>query len=125
MNRRECLTALALTASAGAIPLISLACTGGAGGETLAVYDGRFAEARAFARPMDHAYDCRHDAAGLWFGQLAHRRHPGVRIIGLTTGADAMVLADCARRAGQAFRSGAASGDGRLIAWTIAGRCIV
>jgi len=121
MNRSDCLKLLALATSVCAFPAISIARTN----RRIAIYDGRFAEARAFARTMGQAHDCRHDAASLWFGQFSGKLDPGAALIGLTSAADAMVLADCARREGLVFAHAHRSGHGgQLIGWTISRRAL-
>lgn len=119
MNRRDGLKLMALFAATGALPaLVTIR-----GANPIAIYDGRFAEARAFARKAQRAYDCRQDAAGLWFSRFAGRGGHDGQIIGLTSAADAMVLADCARREGLRFATLRLPRPGEtLIAWTIARR---
>lgn len=116
MTRRDSLKILALAAGAGALPGLAL-LKRPAG---VAVYDGRYAEARAFARTAQQAHDCQADPASVWF---AHFAAPGLtiaEIAGLTTAADAMILADCARREGYAFEAVQPSpGKSALVAWTI------
>jgi len=116
MNRRDSLKLLTLAASAGAFPGIALAH----GARPIAIYDGRFAEGRAFARTIFRAHDCRHDAAALWFAHFAGKTRPDMVIVGLTSAADALVLADCARREGLGFRQDRTNRrHGPLVAWTI------
>lgn len=117
MNRRESLKFLALATSAAAWPTLAIARDR----NRIAIYDGRFPEGRAFGRGAARAYDCQVDAARLWFDRFAGRSGCNNTVVGLTGAADAMVLADCARREGLAFtRIEPAGKVGRLVAWTIA-----
>lgn len=92
-----------------------------AGSKTRAVFDGRFAAARAFAQSYAGALDCQRDAATLWFDVLWPHYRPNMTIAGVTTAADAMILADCARREGLVFKVSVSAGlaDG-LTRWSIA-----
>lgn len=88
--------------------------------ETRVVFDGRFFAARAFAAGHATALDCQADAAALWFEVLWPQYRSTTTIIGITTAADAMILADCARREGLVFTS--ARSDNRphgLVSWRI------
>ena len=119
MNRRDSLKFLTMTGVIG----MSTPVAGAIGGISVAVYDGRFAEARAFARAATHAFDCRVDAASLWYRAFADRAERRLTIHGLTSAADALVFADCARREGLQIRMAQPSGSGAmLVAWTIAPR---
>lgn len=118
MNRRDSLKFLT---AAGMISA-SAPLAGAIGAPSMVIYDGRFAAARSFAHQATHAYDCRIDAASLWYREFAGRadRHA---IHGLTSAADALVLADCARREGLQFREAPSPGpNGMLVAWTITPR---
>jgi hypothetical protein len=84
------------------------------------VYDGRFRASRDFAKQAAEAFDCGPDAARLWFARLAREPSGSNAIFGLTTPADAMVLADCARRDGRRFTTVAAPAhNDQLVEWTI------
>ena len=119
MIRRESLKLLSVGTGAAMWPFAALA----SGGDLRAVFDARFSMARAFAAGYANAYDCQHDAATLWFAHLWPQHRPGMTVHGLTTAADAMILADCARRERLAFRicDTAHLPDG-LIAWDISER---
>lgn len=86
---------------------------------SILIYDGRFARARAFAADATHAHDCSQDAAQLWYAAFAGRTLP-LPLHGLTTRADALILADLARREGHAL-SGIrpAAGASQLCLWNI------
>ena len=119
MNRRDSLKFLTVTGVIG----MSVPVAGAIGGMSVAVYDGRFAEARAFARAATRAFDCGADAASLWYREFAVRADRRLTIHGLTSAADALILADCARREGLTFRAAHPPASGAmLVAWTIAPR---
>jgi len=117
VNRRESLKFAMLAAGLGLVPGFALA----RGGSTAVIYDGRYREACAFASGGPAAFDCQHDAAGLWYRHFAGRNRTKGNISGLTCAADALVLADCARREGLRFAriELGAGRSSRLIAWEI------
>ena len=84
------------------------------------VFDGRFAAARAFAAGHSAVHDCQADAAATWFEDLWPGYRQGMAIVGVTTAADALILADCARREGLACTVDRTAHrlDG-LVSWTI------
>jgi len=118
--RRDSLKLLSIgTGGAALWPVAALA----GGGQVHAVFDGRFSAASDFSAGYAIAHDCQHDAATLWFDQLWPQHRPGITIHGLTTAADAMILADCARRERLAFSiSENLNLPSGLIAWNIAHR---
>ncbi len=71
------------------------------------------------------ALDCQHDAAALWFASLKEMGASGPVSDGLTTPADALVLADCASRDGLRFVAlPSPLAANRLAAWIITRRPI-
>lgn len=119
MIRRDSLKLLSLGIGASGATLWPMSALAGVG-DVRAVFDGRFAMARAFASGYFNAYDCQLDAAALWFGSLLPQHRAGMAIVGLTSPADAMILADCARREGLTFTSHTPATEPRdLIAWDI------
>jgi hypothetical protein len=116
MNRRESLQLLTL---AGVCALLSEVTRARSIPRTV-IYDGRYPEALALAADAERAFDCRSDAAILWYSHLLSVRATGPMIQGATLPADAMVLADCARREGSHFEYvGAPRGDRPLVEWVI------
>ena len=117
MNRRENLSLMLGSAAASLLP-----SAGRAAERAVVIYDARFPEARAFAAGAPRALDCSHDVAILWYSsQLSTARGPQVAQ-GMTTAADALVIADCARRAGLQFdpmATGAAAPASPLVRWSI------
>lgn len=84
------------------------------------IYDGRFARARALAADASHAHDCSRDAAQLWYATFAGRTLP-LPLLGVTTRADALILADLARREGHSLSSmPPVAGAPQLCLWAIA-----
>lgn len=119
MIRRDGLKLLAASAVGTGVALWSGPVLA-ARAETRAVFDGRFTFARAFAANHSSALDCQEDAAALWFGVLSPQYRTASTIIGLTTAADAMILADCARREGLVFTTLRSIGQSAgLVAWQI------
>ena len=95
MNRRESLALLVVAAAGQSLPALALAR---ASDQSVAIYDGRYSEACEFAADAAMALDCRVDAALLWYASgLAAARHVHM-VSGMTTAADALVIADCASR---------------------------
>jgi hypothetical protein len=115
VNRRDGLKLLIAAPVGG-----SLLSANGADAIPEAIYDGRFAEARALARRSLVSHDCQRDAAGLWYARFAARTDRSRPLRGLTTQADAMVLADCARREGLLFAQLEPARSDGLVAWVIA-----
>ena len=78
------------------------------------------AAARAFAAGHSAVHDCQADAAATWFEDLWPGYRQGMAIVGVTTAADALILADCARREGLACTVDRTAHrlDG-LVSWTI------
>jgi hypothetical protein len=117
MNRRENLGLMLTTVAANL-----LSSAGRAAERALVIYDSRFPEARAFAAGAAQALDCSHDAAILWHAShLATARGPQIAL-GITTASDALVMADCARRAGLKFKPmahSAAAPTSTLVRWAI------
>jgi hypothetical protein len=75
-----------------------------------------------FARDAHVAFDCQADAAALWFAHFAGRAERAAGLAGLTSGADVLVLADCARREGLGFTQlGRPTPRSGLVAWQISG----
>jgi hypothetical protein len=94
VNRRDTIKLAALGVGLVAMPGFALAAQPTAP----LIFDGRFATGIAFAAGNPRTWDCGEDAASLWFAQFAHKPLPSGGIAGFTTMADALVLADCARR---------------------------
>jgi hypothetical protein len=117
MNRRENLGLMLTTVAATLLP-----SPGRAAERAVVIYDGRFSEAREFAAGATQALDCSHDAAILWYAShLATARGPQIAL-GITTAADALVIADCARRAGLQFKptmQSAVTPTSTLVGWAI------
>lgn len=119
MNRRDSLKALGAGAGASLVPLSALAREAPAA----MVMDSRYAESRLFAGLAAMAFDCRHDAAGLWYAALAGRMPALLPLEGLTTAADACIMADCARDGGLSFEIlSAPRGSSQLVQWRIESR---
>jgi hypothetical protein len=115
MNRRESLALLVVAAAGQALPVVARAS-----GRSVAIYDGRYPEACDFAADAGMALDCRVDAALLWYSSgLANARHIQV-VGGMTTAADALVIADCASRSGLRFaRALRSKRETSLVCWTL------
>jgi hypothetical protein len=117
MNRRENLGLMLTTVAANLLP-----SAGRAAECAVVIYDGRFPEARTFVAGATKALDCSHDAAILWYAShLATARGPQIAL-GITTAADALVIADCARRAGLQCKPmvhGVAAPTSTLVRWAI------
>lgn len=118
MNRRDAIKMAALGIGLAAWPSLVHAADAG----RIVIYDSRFPESTTFAASFASKVDCRNDAAALWFNQLARPRFARGEIAGCTTAADAMILADCARREGRVFsRVGDVAGNRQLTIWRISG----
>lgn len=71
----------------------------------VALYDARYDEARRFAAALSRAgalqLETGRDVAVLWYGRLQHLAvaYPGLRLAGLATGADFLVIRGCAAEA--------------------------
>lgn len=116
MNRRDAMKLMAIGASAASWPVLALDRTSA----FAVIYDGRFAQGRAFALGSSRTFDCQFDAALLWHHHFAAINIPMPVIDGLTTPADALVLADCARRSGWHLSQSTSPASGsQLIAWRI------
>jgi hypothetical protein len=115
MNRRESLALLVVAAAGQALPAVARAS-----GRSVAIYDGRYSEACEFAADAAVALDCRVDAALLWYSSglaVAHHVH---MVSGMTTAADALVLADCASRSGMRLaRIPHATTASPLVCWAL------
>jgi hypothetical protein len=121
MNRRDNLKLLLAGSVGAALPARAFA----GNGERVFVFDGRFAVARGMAGRVPLALDCQHDAAALWFASLKEMGASGPVIDGLTTPADALVLADFASRDGLRFVAlPGPLADNRLVEWIITRRPI-
>lgn len=114
MIRRDILRLGALAAGLLAWPVLAQ----GSPHARALIYDGRFAEARAFARGAAQAHDCQCDAAALWFRAFAGNAAGFAGIDGLTSAADALILSDCARRDGLRLDRLGTTGA-QLVAWRI------
>lgn len=112
MNRRDSLKLLGIGLAVMPLPAFAVGEPGAA------VFDSRFANSRLFARGAGTSFDCCHDAAALWFGSLAPHIRGLLPIAGLTTAADAHILADCARDHGLAMSILAT--HGQLLVWRLA-----
>ena len=117
MNRRELLRATA----ASALPLLAAPLSAVAAGTApeaggraarlalslpvhAVIYDGRYVAAQAFAHSElargARVFDARCDVVRLWRGPLLQLRGRGpVRVAGLTTYSDLILVCDCAREA--------------------------
>lgn len=118
MTRRDSLKIFGLLSGAAALPGLAL-LRPSAG---ILIYDGRFTQGRELAQTASQAFDCQADAASTWFTHVADFAATTGRIEGLTTSADAMIIADCARRDGFAFRQGKPSPTNGLTAWSLSGK---
>ena len=115
MNRRESLSLLLVASAAHALPAFARASN-----RSVVIFDGRFREACDFAADAGLALDCRVDAALLWYSSgLAAARH--IRVVsGMTTAADALVIADCASRSGLRYAHiPHAPHASALVCWTL------
>ena len=135
MNRRQLLVRGALLAALA--PVVRAAAAGATGevaAPMLAVHDPAYRRSGEFARGLQDrgasVLSLEPDAMAAWHGTLraACAASPSLRIIGLTTHTDYMVLRDLARTAGLvplATRDADAGGARRratLIAWVLAPR---
>lgn len=121
MNRRDSLKLMVVGTTVAAWPALALERRAA----PVLIYDGRFAPARAFAAGAARAFDCQFDAALLWYHSFAGEISGFTAIHGLTTQADAMVLADCARRSGLHFAQGQGHDpSSHLISWWISSESI-
>lgn len=115
MNRRDSIKAVALGAGLVARPVVAMAEPAGA-----RVFDSRFAASRAFGAVAQPAFDCQSDAAHIWLTSLTEGAFPRGGVEGLTTQADAMILADLARREERRFTLFGPFGSTGLVHWQIA-----
>ena len=120
MNRRQILAA----AAAAGVPVPALA----AAGPALAVFDERYAEARAFAAAQRRrgavVIEAQADVGRLWYGPVraALARGERPRIAGLTTYADFVVIRGCAAEARLRLSHGEIPRGPRspvLVSWSI------
>ena len=130
MQRRQFIVAAGGLAAAGA-GLLGPAAAAPADTPDIALFDGRFDDARRFGETQRRrgaaAFDIQADLARLWYGPLktavAGGRRP--RIAGLATWADFVVAKGLARESGlrltaHALHDRAASGrSGMLVSWVI------
>ena len=119
MNRRQSL--LAIGAGTSLTLLLIVPALAGVR-EGVAIYDGRFADARTFASGFATRLDCQVDAAALWHRDILYALPLSGPLsgplLGLTTPADALILADCGRRAGMLLERIPANGmPSRLVHW--------
>jgi hypothetical protein len=135
VNRRQLLVRGALLAALA--PVVRAAAAGATGDDAapvLAVHDPAYRRSGDFARGLQdrgaHVFSLEPDALAAWHDTLraACAASPSLRITGLTTHTDFMVLRDLARTAGLvplATRDADAGGARRratLIAWVLAPR---
>lgn len=141
MNRRQLLLRGALLAAlAPVVRAAQAGATQGAVGplpQLLAVHDPDYRRSREFAAALQERgarmLALEPDALALWHGTLrsACQATPAVRISGLTTRTDFLVLRDLARSAGLAplatrdADAGGARGRATLIGWVLAPRAPV
>jgi hypothetical protein len=134
MNRRQLLVRGALLAALAPVVRAAAGAPGDAAAPVLAVHDPAYRRSGEFARGLQdrgaRVLSLEPDAMAAWHGTLrtACAASPSLRLIGLTTHTDFMVLRDLARTAGLvplATRDEDAGGARRratLIAWVLAPR---
>lgn len=135
MNRRQLLVRGALLAAlAPVVRAADMNASGGDANPMIAVHDPAYRRSREFALALQDrgagVFALEPDALGAWHGKLraACAASPTLRIIGLTTHTDFMVLRDLARTAGFAplatrdADAGAARRRATLVAWVLAPR---